>query len=324
MNRHVQIIDGKLMAGGGSLLEWVVRRLSGEPAEIGYYAGPAYLSGNKLNVARGVHVEEFTVDPRPTPESAQRNAGYQHGMKQKRLKWPGKRADESRDYADGWQSAVSERQQEEAKKKRWAEEDRKAAEERNNPAARRTKGVRSPRPKKTARKNPAPKRKTTTHYVTKPGRTGTLYLWDVKVSPADPGEAPYLVKMWSPDADLLFDRLTYDDMLAGDGWEIVGRVRQSLTDQGPKLNPRRKKPAARRKTGRKNPTWVEAHAADNAIYRKAVLAAAASGKPWGRVVESKAFRDAMAASTRIFPSWQQHQRVDAFHTDLENAKYGVF
>lgn len=96
--------------------------------------------------------------------------------------------------------------------------------------------------KRAKRKNPAPKRKATTRYVTKPGRGGTLYLWDVKVFPADPGDAPYHVKMWSANADLLFDRLVYDDMLAGDDWEIVGRVKQSLTDQGPKLNPGRKKP----------------------------------------------------------------------------------
>lgn len=249
MNQRVQIIDGKLQTGDPDrLLEWVVRRPNGEPAEIGYYAGSAYVSGNKLNVARGVHLEEFIVDSKPTPESVQRDAGYRHGMKQKRHIWPGKRADESADYADGWGLAWSERRRVEDNKKRWADEDKQAeaGKSRSNPGSRRKTAKSMTKPaKKTARKNPAPKRKAATHYVTKPGRGGTLYLWDVKVTPADPGHAPYHIKMWSADIDLLFDRLVYDDMLAGDHWEIVGRVKQSLTDQGPRANParQRKNPA---------------------------------------------------------------------------------
>lgn len=140
MNQRVQIIDGKLQTGDPDrLLEWIVRRPNGEPAEIGHYAGPAYVSGNKLNVARGVHLEEFIVDSKPTPESAQRDAGYRHGMKQKRHIWPGKRADESAEYADGWGLAWSERRRVEDNKKRWADEDRQAeaGKSRSNPGSRR-------------------------------------------------------------------------------------------------------------------------------------------------------------------------------------------
>lgn len=140
MNQRVQIIGGKLQTGDPDrLLEWIVRRPNGEPAEIGYYAGSAYVSGNKLNVARGVHLEEFIVDSKPTPESAQRDAGYRHGMKQKRHIWPGKRADESAEYADGWGLAWSERRRVEDNKKRWAEEDKQAeaGKIRSNPGSRR-------------------------------------------------------------------------------------------------------------------------------------------------------------------------------------------
>lgn len=52
--------------------------------------------------------------------------------------------------------------------------------------------------------------------TTKPGRHGTLTLFAVLVTPADPGDAPYRVRRWGYDATHARDRVVEDEWFAGD------------------------------------------------------------------------------------------------------------
>lgn len=61
--------------------------------------------------------------------------------------------------------------------------------------------------------------------LTKPGRHGTLYSFEIEVVPADPGQARYTIRRWAYDEDHVADRLNDDPMMGGDDWRILGRVR---------------------------------------------------------------------------------------------------
>lgn len=64
-----------------------------------------------------------------------------------------------------------------------------------------------------------------TPYITKPGADGTLYSFEVEVTPCDPGQAPYKVRRWAYDANHAAERVADDPMIDGDDFRIIGKVR---------------------------------------------------------------------------------------------------
>ena len=64
-----------------------------------------------------------------------------------------------------------------------------------------------------------------TPYITKPGRYGTLYSFEIEVIPGDQGQAKYTIRRWAYDADHVAERLADDPMMDGDDFRIIGKVR---------------------------------------------------------------------------------------------------
>jgi hypothetical protein len=66
---------------------------------------------------------------------------------------------------------------------------------------------------------------TGTPYLTKPGANGTLYSFEIEITPCDPGDAPYKVRRWAYDAEHAAERIDGDPMISGDNFRVIGKVR---------------------------------------------------------------------------------------------------
>lgn len=81
MMQRIHIMNGKLMLAG-SYLEWQVYNRDGEPVSFDF-RGQGYQQGAYLAIEVGQHVYDYRISATATPESTERQRGWDHARSQK-------------------------------------------------------------------------------------------------------------------------------------------------------------------------------------------------------------------------------------------------
>ena len=97
MLKRIFILRG-LYSIPGYFYEWQIFDAQGNPATFDY-RGEAFVEGNRLCIAQGAAVYEYTISGHPTQESCDRQQGWDKARSQKR-RVPPKNA--SSPYYQGW------------------------------------------------------------------------------------------------------------------------------------------------------------------------------------------------------------------------------
>ncbi len=66
---------------------------------------------------------------------------------------------------------------------------------------------------------------TGTPYCTKPGANGTLYKFEIEITPCDPADGKYMVHRWAYDAEHAAERIGGDPMIGDDNFRVIGKIR---------------------------------------------------------------------------------------------------
>lgn len=81
MHQRVHIINGKLQLNS-SYLEWQIFNAADEPVSFDY-RGQAFQEGEHLAIEVGTHVYDYRVSRTATPESTERQNGWDYARSQK-------------------------------------------------------------------------------------------------------------------------------------------------------------------------------------------------------------------------------------------------